>query len=229
MITLRALSLRNCPVSFPPQEVLQQGLTHILQFLRRTAVAQWPLSVHSAHMGLYTSQINASISLPVCMYVCVCLHMFMYINVCVCLSVCMCVCVIPHHLWLCIKSMACFKNSFLPWFCFSSVTSVPLETTRVAQLAHGTVQPCNIFSWMKMMDNLWHCPASVSGAGRAKYTPKLCYRENILKSVWFKNCLFVQKCVMLLYCKCNWFTAFCISISGFHVIFLYVILFTCLL
>ncbi|XP_060782207.1 leucine-rich repeat-containing protein 27-like isoform X2 [Neoarius graeffei] len=52
MITLRALSLRNCPVSFPPQEVLQQGLTHILQFLRRTAVAQWPLSVHSAHMDM---------------------------------------------------------------------------------------------------------------------------------------------------------------------------------
>ncbi|XP_053477635.1 leucine-rich repeat-containing protein 27 isoform X1 [Ictalurus furcatus] len=49
MITLRALSLRNCPISFPPQEVLQQGLAHILQFLRRTAVAQRPLSVHSAH------------------------------------------------------------------------------------------------------------------------------------------------------------------------------------
>ncbi|KAB5581570.1 hypothetical protein PHYPO_G00177240 [Pangasianodon hypophthalmus] len=52
MITLRALSLRNCPVSFPPQEVLQQGLTHILQFLRRTAVAQRPLSVHSTHTAL---------------------------------------------------------------------------------------------------------------------------------------------------------------------------------
>ncbi|KAK3554142.1 hypothetical protein QTP70_019074, partial [Hemibagrus guttatus] len=48
-ITLRALSLRNCPISFPPQEVLQQGLAHILQFLRRTAMAQRPLSVHSTH------------------------------------------------------------------------------------------------------------------------------------------------------------------------------------
>ncbi|XP_066536109.1 leucine-rich repeat-containing protein 27-like [Hoplias malabaricus] len=46
VITLRALSLRRCPVSFPPQDVLQQGLAHILQFLRQRAIAQWPLSVH---------------------------------------------------------------------------------------------------------------------------------------------------------------------------------------
>ncbi|XP_027030663.2 leucine-rich repeat-containing protein 27 [Tachysurus fulvidraco] len=51
-ITLRALSLRNCPISFPPQEVLQQGLAHILQFLRRTAVAQRPLSLHSTHTDM---------------------------------------------------------------------------------------------------------------------------------------------------------------------------------
>ncbi|KAI5107895.1 E3 ubiquitin-protein ligase LRSAM1, partial [Silurus meridionalis] len=48
VITLRALSLRNCPISFPPQEVLQQGLTHILQFLRRSAMAQRPLSMDVA-------------------------------------------------------------------------------------------------------------------------------------------------------------------------------------
>ncbi|XP_062850892.1 leucine-rich repeat-containing protein 27-like [Trichomycterus rosablanca] len=46
LITLRALSLRNCPITFPPQDVLQLGLPHILQFLRRTAMAQRPVSAH---------------------------------------------------------------------------------------------------------------------------------------------------------------------------------------
>ncbi|KAG9275493.1 leucine-rich repeat-containing protein 27 [Astyanax mexicanus] len=43
VITLRALNLRNCPISFPPQDVLQQGLAHIMQFLRRRSVAERPL------------------------------------------------------------------------------------------------------------------------------------------------------------------------------------------
>ncbi|XP_053358847.1 LOW QUALITY PROTEIN: leucine-rich repeat-containing protein 27-like [Clarias gariepinus] len=52
LITLRALSLRNCPISFPPQEVLQQGLAHILQFLRRTDLARRPLSMRCAHADM---------------------------------------------------------------------------------------------------------------------------------------------------------------------------------
>ncbi|KAK1791799.1 hypothetical protein P4O66_013781 [Electrophorus voltai] len=47
MLTLRALSLRNCPVTFPPQDVLQQGLMHILQFLRQQSAVRRPLSVCS--------------------------------------------------------------------------------------------------------------------------------------------------------------------------------------
>ncbi|KAL6487002.1 hypothetical protein MHYP_G00036280 [Metynnis hypsauchen] len=56
VITLRALSLRNCPVSFPSQDILQQGLAHILQFLRRKAVAQRPLSVHSTLPACWQSE-----------------------------------------------------------------------------------------------------------------------------------------------------------------------------
>ncbi|XP_036430485.1 leucine-rich repeat-containing protein 27-like [Colossoma macropomum] len=59
VITLRALSLRNCPVSFPPQDVLQQGLAHILQFLRRKAVAQRPLSVHSTLPACRPSEVSS--------------------------------------------------------------------------------------------------------------------------------------------------------------------------
>lgn len=90
MITLRAVSLRKCPISFPPQEVLQQGLAHILQFLRRTAVAQRPLSVHSTHTGLFFSQIYASTSLPV--FVCILAYVYVYKCLCVFVWVCMCVC-----------------------------------------------------------------------------------------------------------------------------------------
>ncbi|XP_017551979.2 leucine-rich repeat-containing protein 27 isoform X1 [Pygocentrus nattereri] len=56
VITLRALSLRNCPVSFPSQDILQQGLAHILQFLRRKAVAQRPLSVHNTLPACWPSE-----------------------------------------------------------------------------------------------------------------------------------------------------------------------------
>ena len=44
------------------------------------------------------------------------------------------------------------KNSSLPWYHFTGVTSVALETARATRL---TLPLCNIFSRMKMIDNLW--------------------------------------------------------------------------
>ncbi|XP_033882939.3 leucine-rich repeat-containing protein 27-like isoform X1 [Acipenser ruthenus] len=36
LITLRALSLRQCPIEFPPEDIVHQGLQAILKFLRST-------------------------------------------------------------------------------------------------------------------------------------------------------------------------------------------------
>ncbi|KAJ4949386.1 hypothetical protein JOQ06_020901 [Pogonophryne albipinna] len=43
VITLKGLNLRNCPITFPPQDIIDQGLQSILQHLRR-AMAQRPVS-----------------------------------------------------------------------------------------------------------------------------------------------------------------------------------------
>ncbi|XP_030604443.1 leucine-rich repeat-containing protein 27 [Archocentrus centrarchus] len=43
VITLKGLNLRDCPIHFPPQDVVQQGLLSILQYLR-SALAQRPVS-----------------------------------------------------------------------------------------------------------------------------------------------------------------------------------------
>ncbi|KAM6956180.1 leucine-rich repeat-containing protein 27-like [Aplochiton taeniatus] len=43
VLTLNALSLRHCPVTFPPQEIVQKGLQCILQYLR-SAMVERPLS-----------------------------------------------------------------------------------------------------------------------------------------------------------------------------------------
>ncbi|CAG6017933.1 unnamed protein product [Menidia menidia] len=43
VITLRGLNLRDCPIRFPPQEVVHQGLPSILRFLR-SALAERPVS-----------------------------------------------------------------------------------------------------------------------------------------------------------------------------------------
>ncbi|KAM3842815.1 leucine-rich repeat-containing protein 27-like [Diretmus argenteus] len=48
VITLRALNLRNCPIRFPPQDVVHRGLQCILQYLR-SAMAERPVSVHKSH------------------------------------------------------------------------------------------------------------------------------------------------------------------------------------
>ncbi|XP_033956124.1 leucine-rich repeat-containing protein 27-like isoform X3 [Pseudochaenichthys georgianus] len=42
VITLKGLNLRNCPITFPPQDIIDQGLQSILQHLRR-AMAQRPV------------------------------------------------------------------------------------------------------------------------------------------------------------------------------------------
>nr|XP_015202467.1 PREDICTED: leucine-rich repeat-containing protein 27 isoform X4 [Lepisosteus oculatus] len=47
LITLRALSLRHCPIEFPPQEIVHQGLQCILKFLRST-VSGKPVNVRSS-------------------------------------------------------------------------------------------------------------------------------------------------------------------------------------
>ncbi|XP_010767468.1 leucine-rich repeat-containing protein 27 isoform X2 [Notothenia coriiceps] len=43
VITLKGLNLRNCPITFPPQDIIDQGLQSILQHLR-SAMAQRPVS-----------------------------------------------------------------------------------------------------------------------------------------------------------------------------------------
>ncbi|XP_059215908.1 leucine-rich repeat-containing protein 27-like [Centropristis striata] len=42
VITLRGLNLRNCPITFPPQDIVTQGLQSILQYLR-SAMAKRPV------------------------------------------------------------------------------------------------------------------------------------------------------------------------------------------
>ncbi|XP_058650900.1 leucine-rich repeat-containing protein 27-like isoform X1 [Onychostoma macrolepis] len=93
VISLKALSLRKCPLTSPPRDVLDRGLPSILRYLR------------SSQLGEGERNLRARCR-------------------CVCVCVCVCVC----HLWLCIKRMACLKNSSLPWFCSTGVRSVPLET-----------------------------------------------------------------------------------------------------
>ncbi|XP_033469859.1 uncharacterized protein LOC117248732 [Epinephelus lanceolatus] len=44
VITLKGLNLRNCPIIFPPQDIVSQGLQSILQYLR-TAMAKRPVSM----------------------------------------------------------------------------------------------------------------------------------------------------------------------------------------
>lgn len=43
VITLTGLNLRYCPVTFPPQRIVDQGVQSILQYLR-SALARWPVS-----------------------------------------------------------------------------------------------------------------------------------------------------------------------------------------
>lgn len=71
-----------------------------------------------------------------------------------------------HLLFLSKAGQRAHKNSSLPWYRFSSVTPVPLETARAAQPTphhhhhHHAPPPfslfqlCNIFSPMEMIDNL---------------------------------------------------------------------------
>ncbi|XP_071780922.2 leucine-rich repeat-containing protein 27-like [Centroberyx gerrardi] len=47
VITLKALNLRNCPISFPPRDIVHRGLPCILQHLR-SAMAERPLSVRQS-------------------------------------------------------------------------------------------------------------------------------------------------------------------------------------
>lgn len=50
VITLKALNLRNCPIRFPPQDIVHRGLQYILQYLR-SAMAERPLSVRNSSPG----------------------------------------------------------------------------------------------------------------------------------------------------------------------------------
>ncbi|XP_042358558.1 leucine-rich repeat-containing protein 27-like [Plectropomus leopardus] len=47
VITLKGLNLRNCPITFPPQDIVDQGLQSILQYLR-AAMAQRPVSMRKS-------------------------------------------------------------------------------------------------------------------------------------------------------------------------------------
>ncbi|XP_016113339.1 leucine-rich repeat-containing protein 27 [Sinocyclocheilus grahami] len=40
VITLKALSLRNCPLTFPPEDVLSRGLPYILHYLRSSQLGE---------------------------------------------------------------------------------------------------------------------------------------------------------------------------------------------
>ena len=57
VITLRALSLRHCPIVFPPQEIVEQGLQCILQFLRGAMVVR-PVSVRNPLPGEQKNSID---------------------------------------------------------------------------------------------------------------------------------------------------------------------------
>ncbi|KAM4607266.1 leucine-rich repeat-containing protein 27-like [Polymixia lowei] len=48
VITLKALNLRNCPIGFPPQDIVHQGLQCILQYLR-SALAKRPVNAQKSH------------------------------------------------------------------------------------------------------------------------------------------------------------------------------------
>ncbi|XP_031435110.1 leucine-rich repeat-containing protein 27 isoform X5 [Clupea harengus] len=51
VVTLKALNLRHCPISFPPPEVVQQGITAILPFLRRV-MAKRPVGICNSVLEL---------------------------------------------------------------------------------------------------------------------------------------------------------------------------------
>ncbi|XP_026165302.1 leucine-rich repeat-containing protein 27 [Mastacembelus armatus] len=44
VITLKGLNLRDCPLTFPPQDIVYEGLQNILQYLR-TAMAKRPVNI----------------------------------------------------------------------------------------------------------------------------------------------------------------------------------------
>ncbi|XP_056147445.1 leucine-rich repeat-containing protein 27-like [Lampris incognitus] len=48
VITLKGLNLRHCPIRFPPQDIVQQGLQCILQYLR-DAIARRPIGAQESH------------------------------------------------------------------------------------------------------------------------------------------------------------------------------------
>ncbi|KAJ0067203.1 hypothetical protein NL108_013062, partial [Boleophthalmus pectinirostris] len=50
VLSLRGLNLRDCPLSYPPHSVLQQGVLGILQYLR-AALAQRPVSAPRSQSG----------------------------------------------------------------------------------------------------------------------------------------------------------------------------------
>lgn len=50
VISLKGLNLRDCPLSFPPQAVVQQGVYAILRFLRRL-LAEQEVSVQKTPSG----------------------------------------------------------------------------------------------------------------------------------------------------------------------------------
>lgn len=50
VVTLKGLNLRNCPISFPPQDIVHQGVQGILQYLR-SAMAKRQISMRKAPPG----------------------------------------------------------------------------------------------------------------------------------------------------------------------------------
>lgn len=130
VITLKGLNLRNCPITFPPPDILHQGLQSILQFLR-SVMAQRPVSVTKSPPGKskpaqHSQSARASRASALCYFV---------------------------------KDRTTGpKNSSMPWYHFTCVTCVPLETARASRLTSPSpsfsFQHCSIFSRMKKIDNL---------------------------------------------------------------------------
>lgn len=50
LITLKGLNLRNCPITFPPHDIIDQGVQGILQYLKR-AMAQRQVHLAEPHSG----------------------------------------------------------------------------------------------------------------------------------------------------------------------------------
>lgn len=73
VITLKGLNLRDCPIHFPPQEIVQQGLQSILQYLR-SALAHRPVSARKTPPGeskalyLWTTQAACTCILAICSF-----------------------------------------------------------------------------------------------------------------------------------------------------------------